>query len=139
MSSAEMASTTPCESRLMSTDWRKLARMPVTTISSSGAGSALGGVAGASESPGWPTVVAASCAKAAPGAAVIAIAETPRTRREAARAKLRIDDLPVHTRRNLSALEIVNVHIAKLARAVNGIAVVAGQQFRPTCVNVNMN
>jgi hypothetical protein len=36
ISSAEMASTTPCAFRLMSIDWRSEARMPVMTIWSPG-------------------------------------------------------------------------------------------------------
>ena len=112
MSSAEIASTMPWPSRLMSAEARKLARMPVTTMSSLAvsAGSVCGVVAGISEGPVVPSVELASCAHT--GVAPIARADAPITSRDSARAlKLRIPILPYgHGDATDGAPVIDNVH-----------------------------
>jgi hypothetical protein len=92
---AEIASTTPMESRLMSIDALKLARMPVTTIASlsGSAVEAAAGGGGTSELSGWPAAGAVSWAKAVPGTAAIANAETPTKKCKGERVAVRRIDI----------------------------------------------
>ena len=79
MSSAEIASTTPCDSRFTSSDARKLARMPVTTMAS----------------PSSAEAALSSWASAGCAAMAIAAAETPSIRRpKACSRKPLISDSP---------------------------------------------
>ncbi len=98
ISSALIASTMPWPLRLMLIESRKLARMPVTTMSPSASPAAPSLVAGCGsvwDGPVAPMVAAASCACAMPGSATSAMVETPMANCESRRAwALRMKNLP---------------------------------------------